>query len=145
MTFSVLLSIFLFFQSKRRLWLLYPSPLSLFNTLHPSCFLSCECGRHWSVEAYNDARRNPRAWALDENLFGVCECHPTRFCCAAPPACVCIAPVWLWQELDSQLLYITTLYCIATTSNLLLFVSESVCFLNCFYNILPCANLSIWH
>lgn len=29
--------------------------------------------RHWSVEANHAARRNTRTWALDENIFRVCE------------------------------------------------------------------------
>ena len=55
-------------------------------------------GRHWSVEAYHDARRNARAWAFDENIFWVCEStssckgfvvllsfNPQRIC-----VCVCL-------------------------------------------------------
>lgn len=102
------------------------TPLS--NTLHPFCFPSCECGRHWSVEAYNDARRNPRARALDENLFGVSECqvpsHPVLLHC---PSCLCFCclRVALARDRESSLLL-----CIdATTSKL---HSECVCFLNCF-------------
>lgn len=86
------------------------SPLSPLIPLPPSllCFPSCECGRHWSVEAYNDARRDPRAWTLDENLFGVSECqeptHPAVFflffllLCPSSP-CVCVASMFLPVEI----------------------------------------------
>lgn len=89
-----------YFQTQMTALTVVPlTPLLFSNTLHPSCFPSCECGRHWSVEAYNDARRNPRAWVLDENLFRVCECqvlyHPAQFCCTASSClhlhCLCVA------------------------------------------------------
>lgn len=35
--------------------------------------------------------------------------HPTRLCCTAPPACVCVASVLPWQELDSQLYHFVLL------------------------------------
>lgn len=112
-----------YFVHRWQFWLLYLSPLlSLSHTLHPSCFPSCECDRHWSVEAYNDARRNARARALDEKLLGVCECQvPPRP--VGPPLLpvVCVALARVRQS--------TLLLCIATTaSKLHLFCSEIVLF-----------------
>lgn len=77
---SFILNKWTFISYRRQHRQLYLSPLCPRYVLHPFCFPSCECGRYWSVEAYNDARRNARAWALDENLFRVCECHPIQFC-----------------------------------------------------------------
>lgn len=80
------------FQAQRAAWSAIPlTPLSLSNDLtppppHPSCFPWCMSGRHWSVEAYNDARRNPRAWTFDENLFRVCECQVLS--CPVLPHCL---------------------------------------------------------
>lgn len=45
-------------------------------------------GRYWSVETYYAAGGNPGAWAVDENLLRVCECHCSlarSLACPPPP------------------------------------------------------------
>lgn len=81
------------------------SPLSPPPSLHPSCFPSCDCDRHWSVAAYFVSRRNAGTRAFHENLLRVSECQEIKTSllklCHSAPSCLRLRslllawfPVW---------------------------------------------------
>lgn len=113
-----LLSILLFFQSRRRLRLLYLSPFS-----RCSAPFILPVFLHVSVVDIDQLKLimmlvgtpGPEFLMKISSESVSVKYHPTQFCYTTPPACVCIASVLLWQKLGSLLLYMTTLFCIAIT------------------------------